>query len=941
VLASSRKAPLRTHQRIIVAFHLVWMGYGHWLANDIRGSGSSELRDPKFEELGPIHFGRKRKQPSRDELRKFHRRAEPLLNHDVLWFDSAKRQAIVDAFDEVVRRFGYTVNASAVLRNHAHQVIRRHRDDDRTIWDTFAYASREAIRKFSDVNREHPIWSDPSVLRVSLQRGRDRGPDRLRQRQLREAQSPEGDLSLREAVRRMAAHPAPEATVTVAAACLFAESTVMIARLLVLALLTSSNLARAAAPITPPTTLPSGLGVNIHFTHPRPGEMEMLAAGGFTLVRMDFSWARTERKQGIYDFKDYDNLLAALDAHRVRAILILDYNNPLYDDNLSPHTAAGRAAFAKWAAAGAAHFKGRGVTWEMWNEPNISQFWHPKANVDGYIQLALEVGRAMRAAAPGEPLIGPACSTMDFPFLEACFKGGLLEYFSAVSVHPYRQRPPETVAEDYARLRQLIARYAPHGKSIPIYSGEWGYSAAWSGYDADKQGAMLPRQWLTNLANDVPVSIWYDWHDDGPDPNEPEHHFGTVRYDYRKGESPVYEPKPAYLAAKELTTHLAGFTYNKRLWLERNPRDARDADHVLLFAKGDDARIAAWTTAPGARVISIPGVLDTLRLTGTVQYHTPAASDALRKLLAWERAPLERFVRAPATVAGRTVQRGDDATSIDVVSPISSAIGQRSRIVVINPLRASLRPRGTKVEIVIDNPSGEPFSGTARFAGRGGGGSGGGQRINLASGQTAAALVLDGADDASVELVDDDGQVVLRTPRQRFVPIPLDADQVDVRPDGDRNVASTQSIAPGERAGELKLTYAFDAGWKFARVVPRERARAAIAGKPSLLGMWVTGDGSGNVLRTRFTDATGQTFQPEGHKVTWTDRRYLTFPIDGTGASHWGGATDGVVHYPVRLDTLVLIDSAAGAGTSGALTISDPCLVYAGDPVGAATTRAR
>ena len=44
------------------------------------------------------------------------------------------------------------------------------------------------------------------------------------------------------------------------------------------------------------------------------------------------------------------------------------------------------------------------------------------------------------------PSVGPACSTMDFKFLEACFKGGLLDYWSAVTVHPYRQTAPETVA---------------------------------------------------------------------------------------------------------------------------------------------------------------------------------------------------------------------------------------------------------------------------------------------------------------------------------------------------------------------------------------------------------------------------------------------------------------------------------------------------------------
>src|SRR5437764_1158521 len=138
---------MRTHQRIIIAHHLIWTGYGHWLSNDIRGSGSTEIRQEKFEELGPIHFGRKREQPAREELREFYRKANPLLKHEPIWFDSAKRQALVDAFGQVVDALGYTVYACAHLKNHSHSVVRRHRDNHLTIWDEFAHAGREAIRK--------------------------------------------------------------------------------------------------------------------------------------------------------------------------------------------------------------------------------------------------------------------------------------------------------------------------------------------------------------------------------------------------------------------------------------------------------------------------------------------------------------------------------------------------------------------------------------------------------------------------------------------------------------------------------------------------------------------------------------------------------------------------------------------------------------------------
>ena len=370
--------------------------------------------------------------------------------------------------------------------------------------------------------------------------------------------------------------------------------------------------------------LPAGLGVNIHFTDPKPGEMKMLADAGFTWVRMDFGWGGTERKKGEYDFAAYDRLMAALDEVHIRPVFILDYSNHSYDDDLSPHTDEGRAAFARWAAAAVEHFKGRGVIWEMYNEPNI-QFWRPKPNVDDYAKLALEVGKAIRKAAPDEVYIGPATSTLDFKFLEACFKAGCLEYWSAVSVHPYRQMNPETAMADYARLRDLIQQYAPAGRQIPIVSGEWGYSAGWKNFDEDKQGRELPREFLTNVMAGVPISIWYDWHDDGADPKEPEHHFGTVHHEYHAGRDPVYDPKPAYLAMKALTATLHGATFDKRIDLP-NPDD-----FVLRFNTPHGTAVVAWTAgkAHEAHVPVPPGAVRALGHTGEPHPDLVAGPDGL------------------------------------------------------------------------------------------------------------------------------------------------------------------------------------------------------------------------------------------------------------------------------------------------------------------------
>ena len=363
----------------------------------------------------------------------------------------------------------------------------------------------------------------------------------------------------------------------------------------------------------PSPVVPDGVGVNIHFTDPRPGEMEMLAQSGIRWVRMDLDWSETEREKGVYDFSAYDRLLAALEPHGIRAMLILDYANPHYDGGMSPRTDEGRAAFARWAVFAVRRFRDRGILWEMYNEPNIG-FWKPEPNVKDYAKLAVTVGKALRAAekdqllGPDELFIGPALTDLpdSLPFLEECFKAGVLEYFKAVSIHPYRKTNPETaVAECYEPVRALIDRYAPPGKHIQIISGEWGYSTAAHpdpDFDEAKQGKYLARQWLTNLSHGVSLSIWYDWQNDGMNPDAWLENFGLIRYVEPIGQKLVYQPKPTFLASQTLTTILHGYRFQKRLPI------GDPEDYVLAFVKdgSNEVRLVAWTTAATSREVVIP-----------------------------------------------------------------------------------------------------------------------------------------------------------------------------------------------------------------------------------------------------------------------------------------------------------------------------------------------
>jgi hypothetical protein len=336
----------------------------------------------------------------------------------------------------------------------------------------------------------------------------------------------------------------------------------------------------------PAPVIPSGFGVNIHFTG-EPKDLDLIAEAGFKFIRMDFSWSGIEREKGVYNFQStgYDALTEACIKRGISMLYILDYSNRLYESEQSVRTPEGRLAFAAFAEAAAKRYAGKNILWEIWNEPNIKQFWQPQPGVDDYCKLVEAASPKIKQGDPNALVVAPATSTIPFDWLEACFKKGLLNWIDALTVHPYRPQNPETVINDYIKLRELITRYAPKGKTIPIISGEWGYSNVnWdnSRLSDVQQAQYLARMFLINLRQNVPVSIWYDWKNDGPDPNEREHNFGTMTRDLK--------PKSAYLAAKTLSTTLAGFSFVRCLYLDP------DKDFGCLLKKDNIEALALWTT---------------------------------------------------------------------------------------------------------------------------------------------------------------------------------------------------------------------------------------------------------------------------------------------------------------------------------------------------------
>jgi len=145
--------------KMVAGYHLIWTLYGFWLPNDLRGSTSKEIRIATIKLLGPLHYGRKQKQPSSKEIREFQEKAHDALKHPVLTLDNDDIALLGKVFGQEIAANGYICHACAIMPDHVHMLLRRGRDRAEDIIEHFQEASRAALIDAGKRAPTHPVWT--------------------------------------------------------------------------------------------------------------------------------------------------------------------------------------------------------------------------------------------------------------------------------------------------------------------------------------------------------------------------------------------------------------------------------------------------------------------------------------------------------------------------------------------------------------------------------------------------------------------------------------------------------------------------------------------------------------------------------------------------------------------------------------------------------------
>ena len=313
-------------------------------------------------------------------------------------------------------------------------------------------------------------------------------------------------------------------------------------------------------------------------------QAEIPAAAG-NVHRFTVDWRNVEGAPGVRDWEPYDTIYREALGHGLRPLPIL-LNAPPWAKGaagacapgvrcLSPpdRTPAAMRAWRGFAAAAARRWPDA-VALEVWNEPNLPQFWTTAAGPDAayYGDLLCHAYSAIKAADHEMPvLLGGLANPVTDPrvgtisqtdFLSALYDHGAARVCNdALSLHPYPgQRHPDPPYSHFlshlGQARKVMAAHGDAGRRIWIT--EFGYFASNARIPGNELASgvteELQARWtacayrLAAAMPDVDAFLVHTLFDPGTNASAREQTFGVNRHPSVRGG----ERKPAHRALVEL-----------------------------------------------------------------------------------------------------------------------------------------------------------------------------------------------------------------------------------------------------------------------------------------------------------------------------------------------------------------------------------------------------
>ena len=292
-------------------------------------------------------------------------------------------------------------------------------------------------------------------------------------------------------------------------------------------------------------------------------ELSAMKNAGTTWLRFDIDWSAVEPTKGQQNWAATDRVVDRARLQGLSLVGIVTYT-PAWarvagatDTHGYP---ADTATFAKFAQQAAQRYSTRISTWEIWNEPNLVQFFRPKPNVDTYASILKAASTSIRAVQPGAkilngglaPAVDNGSDISPVTYLNALYNAGAKPYFDVFSIHPYSwpALPSDASTSSWNTfyrirlMRDIMVKNGDTGKKV--WATEFGAPTG-SGATAvtpQLQASIISDGFAQAQALGYIERIFiYSMRDRGTNSRDIEQNFGLVTINYT--------PKPALDAVKK------------------------------------------------------------------------------------------------------------------------------------------------------------------------------------------------------------------------------------------------------------------------------------------------------------------------------------------------------------------------------------------------------
>ena len=278
----------------------------------------------------------------------------------------------------------------------------------------------------------------------------------------------------------------------------------------------------------------------------------------------------------MYDWHRYDNVVREARAKGLNVLGIIAYTPSWAREHKSSSNkfAPNPTKFSEFAAKVASRYAPMGVhCWEIWNEPNLRQFWLPRPNARDYADLLRLTYASIKKVDSSATVIAGALSNCGSDginispnvFVRRMYESNGQGYFDALSIHPYTS----PFLPDYSGFQRSWAELSALHRIMVLHHD--GHKRIWiTEYGAPTNGPGVCAASGTSIrdgtadhvteklqaaivSNAVSLYLryswagpffWYSFQDAGVSRTDTEDFYGLMRFDGSK--------KPAYYRFKNL-----------------------------------------------------------------------------------------------------------------------------------------------------------------------------------------------------------------------------------------------------------------------------------------------------------------------------------------------------------------------------------------------------